>query len=143
MKVSVSRYLAYLFKTFFFDALKRSFHKKPSHFCSPFAEMLKLLAHHDGPRFVVLMTDGMWCSPDIAISQADKCKAAGIQTIAIGFGSAKKDFLERVATTQSGAYFTTLTELTTTFGTIAREIAETGGGQFSGSGKTLRFLSRH
>lgn len=111
-------------------------------FSSPFSEMLKLLEHHDGPRFVILMTDGMWCRPDIAISQADKCKAAGIQTIAIGFGSANKGFLECVATTQSGAYFTTLSELTTTFGTIAREIAETGGGQFSGTGKTLRFLSR-
>lgn len=109
---------------------------------SPFAEMLRVMEHHDGPRFVVLMTDGMWCRPDVAITQADKCKAAGIQTIAIGFGSANKDFLERVATTQSGAYFTTLNELTATFGTIAREIAETGGGQFSGSGKTLRFLSR-
>ncbi len=110
---------------------------------SPFAEMLQLLKQHDGPRFVVLMTDGMWCRPDVAISQADACREAGIQTIAIGFGSANKEFLERVATTQSGAYFTTLNELTATFGTIAREIAETGGGQFSGSGKALRFVSRH
>jgi len=51
--------------------------------------------------------------------------------------------LRRVTTTQSGAFFTSLNELTATFGSIARDITETGGGQFAVSGKALRFVSQN
>ncbi len=110
---------------------------------SPFQHARTLLEQHNGPKFLILMTDGAWVRQELAIKQADECRQAGIQTIAIGFGAADEEFLRRVATTQSGAYFTSLNELTATFGTIAREITETAGGQFTGSGKALRFVSQN
>lgn len=110
---------------------------------SPFLHARTLLEQHNGPKFIVLMTDGVWVRQDLAIKQAAECREAGIQTIAIGFGGADEEFLRRLATAESGAFFTSLNELTSTFGTIAREITETAGGQFAGSGKALRFVSQN
>lgn len=112
-------------------------------FGSPFQHARTLLEQHNGPKFLILMTDGAWVRQDLAIKHADECRQVGIQTIAIGFGAADEEFLRRVATTQSGAFFTSLNELTATFGSIARDITETGGGQFAVSGKALRFVSQN
>lgn len=108
---------------------------------SPFAYVQPHLLQHNGPRFLILLTDGVWDRPPQAIQEADECRASGIQTIAIGFGGADQGFLKRVATTESAGFYTSLNDLVGTFSTIAREISETAGGQSTAGAASPRFLS--
>ena len=77
-------------------------------------------------RFGVVLADGVWSRQDIAIRQAHRCHAAGIEIIAVGFGGADEAFLKRIASSTEQALFTGLAQLTDVFGTIAREITESG-----------------
>jgi molecular chaperone DnaK (HSP70) len=94
---------------------------------SPFAHTHQLLAPVPLPRFLIVLTDGVWVNQRRAIQEAEACHADGIEVIAIGFGGADREFLRRVASSEEGAYFTRLGELTDTFSTIAQELAESSG----------------
>lgn len=61
---------------------------------------------------------------DIAIRNAEICKRANIEIIAIGFGDADQKFLSRLATTDENALFMNETQLISSFSKIAREIKE-------------------
>jgi molecular chaperone DnaK len=101
----------------------------------PFTEAFRLLADRDDPRFIVVLTDGMWSGQDHAIREAERCKEAGIEIIAIGFGTADRHFLQQIATSDENALLTDLGNLTASFSKIAQVLTESGGLALGGSGK--------
>lgn len=90
----------------------------------PFTTALKMLENRSNRQFVIVLTDGMWNSPGYAIQKAEECKQANIEIIAIGFGSADRKFLSKIATSDENALFTNENQLTSSFSKIAREIKE-------------------
>jgi molecular chaperone DnaK len=102
----------------------------------PFSEALALLKKEEEPRFLIVLTDGVWYNQENAIRCAKKCHSNGIEVIAIGFGGADKDFLKQIATSDENALFTDLGNLVTSFSNIAQELTETSGGmQITESGQ--------
>lgn len=59
----------------------------------PFSKALRLLKGLEAPRFLIVLTDGVWSGQEEAIRCARQCHAEGIEIIAIGFGSADRAFL--------------------------------------------------
>jgi hypothetical protein len=94
----------------------------------PFDEALALLRKQDDPRFIIVLTDGVWSCQSAAIASAKECKDAGIEIIAIGFGGADKAFLKKIATSDENALLTDMGGLVSSFGKIAQELTESGGG---------------
>ena len=80
----------------------------------------------EGARFVVVLTDGVWYDQETALKEASQCHAAGIQIIAVGFGTADREFLKRIATCDEEGFLTDLSGLEGTLGRIARVVAERG-----------------
>jgi molecular chaperone DnaK (HSP70) len=97
----------------------------------PFGEALRLLSAVAGERYLVVLTDGHWGAPREAEIAARTCREAGIEIAAVGFGSANREFLSRIATTDEAAMLVGSHELTLTLGRIAREVT-TGGLQRRG-----------
>ena len=93
----------------------------------PFANALKILKKRDDPRFIIVLTDGVWYRQDDAIQRAKKCHQEGIEIIAIGFGGADRRFLKAIATSDESALFTDLSKLVVSFSKIARVLTEAGG----------------
>mgnify|MGYP002515280220 CR=1 FL=1 len=81
-------------------------------------------------RYLVVLTDGAWDSPSVAIRQAKKCHKEGIEIMALGFGGANEHFLKQIASTDEFASLTNLSELTGSFSKIAQAI----GNSTTGSG---------
>jgi molecular chaperone DnaK (HSP70) len=112
----------------------------------PFAELLRLMGGRDGPRFGVVLADGVWSDQPAAIGAAQACKHQGIDIIAVGFGGADERFLKQIASSDEASFFTNLSGLSDTFSTIAQVLTESGGGIAATAGppkKGLRgFLSR-
>lgn len=94
----------------------------------PFDELLRLMGTDDGPRFGIVLADGVWSNQPHAIARAKVCKDSGIDIIAIGFGSADKSFLKATASSDEASFFTNLGGLVETFCNIAQVLTETGGG---------------
>lgn len=94
---------------------------------NPFEAIYKALLHADGVRYGLVLTDGALYNTEAAIRSADMCKRAGIEIVAIGFGRARRDFLQRVSSSDAHSFFVDINQLTTTFSTIAQEITEGGG----------------
>jgi len=92
----------------------------------PFDELYRVLSKTVGRRFGVVLADGVWERQDVAVRQARRCHGSDIEIIAVGFGGADKSFLEQIASSTAQGMFTELGELTQVFGTIAREITESG-----------------
>lgn len=96
------------------------------------ADALALARAHllevDRRRYAVMLTDGYPDAADAAVEEANRLKAAGIEVVAIGMGAADLDYLRRIASTEAGSIFARHGELVTTFGSIARMIAEGGRG---------------
>ncbi|GAA2786074.1 Hsp70 family protein [Saccharopolyspora taberi] len=90
----------------------------------PFDEIRSLLAKTHDARYAVVLADGVWYCQDRAVESARRCHEDGIETIAIGFGSADRTFLERIASSSEQSLFTDLNRLTDAFSTIARELTE-------------------
>lgn len=103
---------------------------------SPFAHTHKLLREMEDPRYIVVLTDGVWNDQRQAISEAKACHAAGIEVVALGFGSADHSFLKDIASTEQGAMMTSRHGLTEAFSTIAQAITEQAGSSGVGG---LRF----
>jgi molecular chaperone DnaK (HSP70) len=83
----------------------------------------KILSLYNGDErcFVVVLTDGEWEHQGRAIKDAEKCKARGIEIIAMGFSNADYEFLKRIATSDENALFTDLGKLKASFSKIAQE----------------------
>lgn len=75
-------------------------------------------------KYIVVLTDGMWGCCDAAISAAKKCHKAGIEVMALGFGTADHAFLKKIASTDEFASITELSELGGSFSKIAQAIGE-------------------
>ena len=93
----------------------------------PFTEALKSLAAREDPRFLIVLTDGVWSDQALAIKEAQLCKKEGIEIIAIGFDGADKQFLQKIATSDANALHTNAGNLTASFSKIAQVLTETGG----------------
>jgi molecular chaperone DnaK len=76
----------------------------------------------EGRRFAVVLADGVWEDQQGAIRRARRCHEHGIDIAAIGFGGADKAFLDAIASSEATSIFTDLGNLSSTFGTIAREL---------------------
>lgn len=98
-----------------------------SNFAHPFDTIYNLLAEVDGNRAALVLADGVWMQQGQAIKAAQRCHAAGITIIAVGFGEADREFLHAVSSSDALSFFTDLNTLTDTFSTIAQEITERGG----------------
>jgi molecular chaperone DnaK len=93
----------------------------------PFDEIFRHLKRAKGLKYGLILTDGVWSSQKDAIKAARRCHEAGIEIIAIGFGSADRDFLRQISSREELSFFTDLNELTETFNTIAQELTESEG----------------
>ncbi len=94
----------------------------------PFDEARSRLAGLDGPRFVIVLADGVWSYQDKAIKRARLCHEEGIEVIAIGFGGADEKFLRKIASSDEASFFTSMNGLVETFTNIAQVLTETAGG---------------
>ncbi|GAC1450019.1 MAG: Hsp70 family protein [Isosphaeraceae bacterium] len=77
-------------------------------------------------RYIVILTDGYPDAAEDAVEQAGLARAMGIEIVAIGMGSADREYLRRLSSTEAGTIFAGQGELVGTFGHIARVIAEGG-----------------
>lgn len=93
----------------------------------PFDEVHNLLTKTSGTRYALVLADGVWSQQHIAVTQAKKCHQAGIEVIAIGFGSADEKFLRDISSSDENSFFTNMNQLTETFSSIAQELTESGG----------------
>lgn len=75
-------------------------------------------------KYIVVLTDGMWGCCDAAITAAQKCHKAGIEVMALGFGTADYAFLKKIASTDEFASITELSGLGGSFSRIAQAIGE-------------------
>lgn len=75
-------------------------------------------------KYIVVLTDGCWNNTSTAISDAKKCHKAGIEVMALGFGSADHAFLKKIASTDEFASITDLSDLGGSFSKIAQAIGE-------------------
>lgn len=90
---------------------------------SPLEFCYKKLQSSEDKPIVVVLTDGEWFDQKNAIVTSDKCKDAGIDIIAIGFGDADEKFLNRISTI---SVMTDLENLVESFSTIAQELTQSG-----------------
>ncbi|MCK9631964.1 MAG: Hsp70 family protein [Methanoregula sp.] len=91
---------------------------------SAMKNLLMLKSPNEHPVFVIVLTDGVWQDQGHAVVQAKSCHMAGIQVIAIGFGSADKGFLRKISSTDESALFTSLNDLSSSLSKIAQAITE-------------------
>ncbi len=75
-------------------------------------------------KYIVVLTDGCWNNISTAISAAKKCHKAGVEVMALGFGSADHAFLKKIASTDEFASITDLSNLGGSFSKIAQVIGE-------------------
>lgn len=93
----------------------------------PFDEVYNHLWNAPGLRCALVLTDGAWAHQKKAVERARRCHAADISVIAVGFGSAREDFLREISSSDQFSFFTNLDKLGEVFGTIAQELTESGG----------------
>lgn len=79
-------------------------------------------------KYIVVLTDGCWSNTSTAINAAKKCHKAGIEVMALGFGSADHAFLKKIASTDEFASITDLSDLGGSFSKIAQAIGEGSNG---------------
>jgi molecular chaperone DnaK len=90
----------------------------------PFDELYTALSQLAGLRYAVVLTDGSWSRPELAVQQARRCHAAGIEVFAIDFGAANEDFLSGIASSAEQGIHIDLSQLTEAFSTIAQELSK-------------------
>ena len=89
----------------------------------PFEKAMRMMDGEEGSKFIVLLTDGCWSYPQKAIAQAKRVKDEGAEIIAIGFGTADRDFLKTVATCDENALMTDVSSLVDSFSKIAQVLS--------------------
>ena len=97
----------------------------------PFDTIKSMLEYEDGRRFAVVLADGMWGSQSAAIVAAKRCNDVGIETSAIGFGSADSNFLRDISSEDANALMVSQSELTQAFGSIAQSLGGGGAGNIN------------
>jgi molecular chaperone DnaK len=90
----------------------------------PFEHAVKLLRNSNGPRYIIVLADGVWSRQDLAERRARACHEQGIDIISIGFGTADRCFLDRIASTSLGSFYTTVSGLADAFSKIAQALTE-------------------
>lgn len=98
----------------------------------PFDEILRSLTHASGNRYAIVLADGVWAHQSEAIRKAKRCHEDEIEIIAIGFGRADRDFLNKIASSSEQSFFIDVGKLSETFSTIAQELSGSGGNKQSG-----------
>jgi molecular chaperone DnaK len=93
----------------------------------PFEDAKRELKDVPGTKFIVVLADGIWSCQSAAIEAARQCQAAGIQVIAIGFGSANESFLRKIASADLSALFSSSADLRLAFEQIAQVILDGSG----------------
>ncbi len=88
----------------------------------PFDLVYDQMRSLDGERYVIVLADGEWSNQDRTIACVKKCHSVGIETAAIGFGSANKPFLNSLSSKADLSILTQQSELTKSFGKIAQSI---------------------
>lgn len=95
----------------------------------PFTLSYSSLVNNDSDvKYIVVLTDGCWFNTQDAIQKAKQCHKAGIEIMALGFGSADYSFLKKIASTDEFASLTDLSNLGGSFSKIAQVIGETSTG---------------
>ena len=94
---------------------------------SPLEFCYKKLKDSKDKPIIVVLTDGEWFDQKNAIRTSDKCRDAGIDIIAIGFGEADEKFLRRISTI---SVMTDLENLVESFSTIAQELSQSGSASY-------------
>jgi molecular chaperone DnaK (HSP70) len=89
----------------------------------PFDEARALLGT-DGKRYLIVLTDGIWSGRSLAEARAKECRNAGIDIIALGFGSADDAFLRSIATAEQSVLLSSSGDLVAALGEIAQEMVE-------------------
>lgn len=89
---------------------------------NPFGEVPPLFSQDMDPKLCIILTDGEWYQGDQAIDAAKTCHRLGIETVAIGFGTANESFLRSISSMKDLAQFTDLGHLGDSFSNIARVI---------------------
>lgn len=89
----------------------------------PFGMIESMLEQEDGRRFAIILADGVWSNQERAVSASKDCNIIGIETAAIGFGSADQNFLKAISSEDANALFVQQSELSSAFGSIAQSIA--------------------
>lgn len=89
----------------------------------PFAEIYRMMATLPGMKVAIVLADGMWSFPEVAVREARKCHNANIEVIAVGFGSADHYFLKSIATSDDNAMMTDLKRLAGSFDKIAQVLS--------------------
>ena len=90
---------------------------------SPLSHCYNILRYTNNKPVIVLLTDGEWFDQDQALVIAQTCKNAGMDIIAVGFGSANQRFLGKIATV---TMMTDINSLVDSFSTIATELSNSG-----------------
>ena len=91
----------------------------------PFDDCKVLLtspSYRDGKKVILVLADGVWSNQPLAIQKAKECHQAGIDVIAIGFGSADKAFLKAISSSNEDALFTDLNNLGSAFEKVANSL---------------------
>jgi molecular chaperone DnaK len=97
----------------------------------PFDEVKRMLEGEEGRLFAIVLADGVWSYQNAAIDAAKQCNAVGIETAAIGFGSADENFLRNISSGDANAMLVSQSQLSNAFGSIAQSL---GGGTAARSG---------
>lgn len=96
----------------------------------PFDDLYSLLSDFWHQRYAVVLTDGAWSRPALAIEKARRCKEAGIEIFAVGFGEVDQSFLAQIASSAEMGMLVDMNQLVEAFSAIAQEIGETGEAEF-------------
>lgn len=87
----------------------------------------RLLEKEGETYYIIVLTDGVWSCEERAINAAKKCHRAGIEVMALGFGTADYKFLKKIASIDQ-FFITSSTELSDSFSKIAQAIGENATG---------------
>jgi hypothetical protein len=98
----------------------------------PFDLIKSEMIDEDGQRFGIVLADGVWSGQNAAITAAKECHLEEIDIVGIGFGTADKEFLEKISSAEDMSFLITQGELTQTFGKIAQSLGSSGGTQSQG-----------
>lgn len=88
----------------------------------PMTTAYHLLQNFATERFIVILTDGVWCNSDRAIQVSGSCKRDGIEILAMGIGSADESFLRQLSTMDDMNVLTDVGSMVNAFGNIGQEI---------------------
>lgn len=97
----------------------------------PFDDISSRMAKVQGRKFGLVLADGIWENQSYVVTRAHKCNSEGVETAAVGFGSADKRFLNDISSSEANAMFVAgSSQLVAAFGSIAQAL----GGQAAISG---------